>query len=60
MYLTKNKVPLLVGSVVHFHKRPAYIKHMDERSGFVYIVTMDERQEHLRASPKDIGATWSH
>lgn len=54
----KSNTPLLTGSIVHFHKRPAYIKHMDERSGFIYIVTMDERAEHLRAFPKDIGAKW--
>jgi len=56
--LKRNDVPLLVGSVVHFKKRPAYIQSMDAKSGFVYIVTMDERAEHLRAFPKDIGAKW--
>jgi len=56
--LKRNNIPLLIGSIVHFHKTPAYIKSMDERSGFIYIVTMDERQEHLRVFPKDIGAKW--
>ena len=57
--LKRNDVPLMIGSVVHFRNKPAYIRSMDAKSGFIYIVTMDERAEHLRAFPKDIGATWS-
>lgn len=56
--LKRNNVPLLIGSVVHFHSKPAYIRSMDSHSGFVYIVTMDERKDNLRVFPKDIGAKW--
>lgn len=56
--LKRNNIPLLVGSIVHYRKAPAYIKSMDEKSGFIYIITMDERKEQLRAFPKDIGAKW--
>ena len=58
--LKRNNIPLLIGSIVHFHNKPAYILSMNEKSGFIYIVTMDERKEQLRAFPRDIGATWSH
>jgi len=60
LVLKRNNVPLLVGAVVHFHKKPAYIREMNERTGFVYIVTMDERAEYLRARSEEIGAIWSH
>ena len=57
--LTKrNNVPLLIGSIVHWRKTPAYIKEVSEQSGYVYIVLMNERQEHLRVFPRDIGAKW--
>jgi len=54
----RNKVPLLVGSVVYIKDKPAYISEVSERTGFVYITTMDERKEHLRVFPQDIGAIW--
>ena len=54
--LTKrNDVPLLVGSNVTFDNQPAYIKHMDEKTGWVYI----KQKGHVyRIYPSSIGAKW--
>lgn len=56
--LTINGKPINTGATVRYKGQPCFIFAANPVSGYVSIITMDERREFKTVFPKDIGATW--
>ena len=54
----KTGQEVIRGDVVHIKNRAYTIHDFDEKSGFVYVRTMDERGLIKSAFPCHIGAYW--
>lgn len=51
--------PVKTGDVVHVHGRPFILHHADSKTGYLSILSMDDRPVYRTVYPKDIGARWT-
>ena len=51
--------PVKTGDVVHFHGKAFVLHHADSKSGYLSIMSIDDRKLYRTVYPKDIGARWA-
>lgn len=50
--------PIKTGDVVHVHGKAFVLHHADSKSGYLSIMSIDDRPQYRTVFPKEIGARW--
>ena len=58
MLINKSGQPVLNGDVVHVNGKAFTVHHADPKSGYVQILSCDDRKLFRTVYPSTIGARW--
>lgn len=51
--------PVKTGDIVHVHGKAFVLHHADSKTGYLSLLSMDDRPVYRTVYPKDIGARWA-